>query len=1291
MDMYNPPTILDDSDRCDFFVQDNSNCHDYFNDNLDGQVNQDLFNLDNNNLDDDEYTVSDGNSGNPNTFLMQWNCDGYFLHLDDVKLLIHDYDPCVVALVETHLKSHQTATLRSMNVYRKDEDLSDHENAKRGVLLAIRDDVFSEEIVIDSTIRLVVARVSFPRDLCVCCLYLPPGEALDEGELRDALRQIPRPFILCGDVNARSPLWGSDVTCPRGEILERLLEDFSLIPINDERPTHFSVAYGTYSNIDLTAVSNELAVLFDYEILSDLYNSDHYPIMLNLLSGSEVEGKLPRWNLGKADWDSYRAFIDLRVDLNPGQFVGYDLFLSLLNEAAESCIGATSSNSSRRPPLPWWGPEVKDAIQKRRRAHKNYDSDKSLEKLIELRRTRAKARFVQREAQKRSWQEYVNSLNCNTPPSEVWDKIRRLNGKVRHKRVSGLLGRDGTIVTDPKQKADLLASEFASNSSTEAYSQCFRRVKERAERRRIGFRGRDVSHSEVQFEMFELEEALGTCQGSSPGPDMIHYDMIKNLSLNAKTLLLRIFNDIWCSQSFPEQWREAIMIPILKPGKKPNSPNSYRPISLTNCMCKVMEKMVNKRLVWLLDRSNFFSSVQFGFRRKRGTSDLHVFMENRIRRGFRRRHHTVVVSLDLKKAYERVWRRHILDVLVGQNIRGNMYHFIEAFMRERRFRVLLGGHLSEWHSQENGVCQGSVLSVTLFLMAINGIVDCVDLPVEMCGYADDWYLIMSHSRMRTIEKRLQVALNRLQKWARRLGFEFSTEKTTAIHFCHKRPQNRPHVDPELKIGGEVIGMVNEMKILGVLFDRKLIWNKHIDDIAARAKRRLNLLRIVSSRKWGADEKTLLMMHQTLVMSILEYGVEVYSSASHTQLKKLDSVHNSGLRIAMGVFRTSNVDSIYALSGIRSLRLRRDERTLNHALKICCMRDHPLRNDLTLQVVGLSDRPRSFVERSRVLFARFNVDLASCRQFRIAKAPPWILSPLKFNVELSRFRKEDTAPIVFRQMARDLLREYRYYERIFTDGSVGEDRTGCAVVSGNQKDLFRLIDGASIFTAEKYAILKALESVKHSSKRRFLIVSDSLSVISSLRSMYSDDSLHNDVLELLHEIVGKEVVLLWVPSHVGIEGNTEADEHARHALTLGDVEEIGLGRDELRCLVRKGMMQVWKEEWDHSTSRLRRVKDDVRRWKSSDSFARRKQVVLARLRTGHTRLTHSYLMSRNSDPPQCGFCSDSSLTVDHLLFDCLELDQVRRDFGVSVLSLSNDSSQNEKLFNFLTSLDLFGEI
>ena len=85
--------------------------------------------------------------------------------------------------------------------------------------------------------------------------------------------------------------------------------------------------------------------------------------------------------------------------------------------------------------------------------------------------------------------------------------------------------------------------------------------------------------------------------------------MIKHLPSGAMQILLDILNDIWTHDNLPASWHQPNVVPLLKAGKNPTDPSSYRPIALTSCMCKIMERMVNSRLVWYLKRNKLISSA----------------------------------------------------------------------------------------------------------------------------------------------------------------------------------------------------------------------------------------------------------------------------------------------------------------------------------------------------------------------------------------------------------------------------------------------------------------------------------------------------------------------------------------------------------------------------------------------------------------------------------------------------------------------------------------------------------
>ena len=171
--------------------------------------------------------------------------------------------------------------------------------------------------------------------------------------------------------------------------------------------------------------------------------------------------------------------------------------------------------------------------------------------------------------------------------------------------------------------------------------------------------------------------------------------------------------------------------------------------------------------------------------------------------------------------------------------------------------------------------------------------------------------------MRTIQRHLQQCMNRIENWASHNGFKFSKSKTQCVHFCQLR---KVHNDPELYLYGSIIQVAKVLNFLGVLFDRKLSFIPYIKYLKAKCLKALNLLKVLSHTDWGADRTVLLLLYRSLIRSKLDYGSIVYGSARQSYISSLVTVHHQGLRLVLGAFRTSPVESLFVEAEEPSLYL-----------------------------------------------------------------------------------------------------------------------------------------------------------------------------------------------------------------------------------------------------------------------------------------------------------------------------------------------------------------------------------
>ena len=147
---------------------------------------------------------------------------------------------------------------------------------------------------------------------------------------------------------------------------------------------------------------------------------------------------------------------------------------------------------------------------------------------------------------------------------------------------------------------------------------------------------------------------------SAAGPDEVHYNFLTHLPESVLYVLLKVYNCIWESETFPPSWREAVVVPIAKAGEDPKNPTNDRPITLTSCLCKTKERMVNARLVWCLESEDHLSDVQCGFRKNRSSVDHLVRFESFVREAFIKKEHVVAIIFDLEKEYDTTWKHGIL-------------------------------------------------------------------------------------------------------------------------------------------------------------------------------------------------------------------------------------------------------------------------------------------------------------------------------------------------------------------------------------------------------------------------------------------------------------------------------------------------------------------------------------------------------------------------------------------------------------------------------------------------------
>ena len=305
-----------------------------------------------------------------------------------------------------------------------------------------------------------------------------------------------------------------------------------------------------------------------------------------------------------------------------------------------------------------------------------------------------------------------------------------------------------------------------------------------------------------------------------------------------------------------------------------------------------------------------------------------------------------------------------------------------------KFNVRVNSTYSEIQEQEMGVPQGSILSVTLFSIKINSLAKDLNDNIEGSLYVDDFLICYRGTNMNNIERQLQICLNKIEKWAMENEFKFSSSKTLGMHFCNKRGL---HPDPELKLYNSPINTISETKYLGLLFDSKLTFLPHIKMLKNKSLKAPNILKFVSSTDWGADRTFSLNLYRPLIRSTLDYGTIVYGSARPSYIKFLDTVHHQGLRLSLGEFRPSTVESLYVEANEPSLE---NILGMQYAIKLKAYPSNPAHdcvfNPLNEHVYDKQPNTiQPFGLRVDIHFENSDINLDDIAPIVIPENPPWL--------------------------------------------------------------------------------------------------------------------------------------------------------------------------------------------------------------------------------------------------------------------------------------------------------------
>ena len=1158
--------------------------------------------------------------------LIQYNIRGLNNNYTDIDILSHKYNPDIFCLQETHIKTN--SFIRKSNKY---EILNNwNTKATQGVAFLIKNYIKYKTINLQTNLQAIAIEFHCPTKINICNIYIHPNDNTTVQELEHLILQIPPPRIIVGDFNAHNKLWGSLKTNNRGKIIETLVLNNNIINLNRKVPTYYHPSSGTATNIDLAFCSPDLTLQLNWDTLDQL-QSDHLPIKISTAEKTNTQNITNPINYKKLDWKTFNNILSEKTIPDIDSQNVNDRINSLTEIITDTLLKShTPHSNSPRKLVPWWTKEINRLHNEKTKRLKKFNRHPTTVNREEFNTIKNQFRAEIKIEKQKHWEKFIEETNTSNPKI-FWKNIKKFKG-LRNNCSINSLKLNGTIIFDAQTISDTLANTFVGSQKDSDKRKKNNLLKPVKNLHTIESETKYTINNPITHIEY-LQALQHTKNDSAPGLDKINYQAIKNMPINYQQYLTDIYNEILQTGRYPSRWKTAKIIPILKKDKDSQEPNSYRPISLLSCLSKLLEKILARRITYWLTHENLLSKNQYGFKQGLSTIDALTRFHIDITTELSNKNHVDAIALDINKAFDCCWTESIISQLKKWGLNGNILNIISNFLEKRKFKILTQDLKSKTFNTIAGIPQGSPLSALLFIIAINNLSDTIgSVPhINHILFADDIIIYCAYKKKRS--NNIQKTLNKITLWSKKYGFNIAPTKSQQIHFCKFKDCTRK----VYKINDLPIESQDNIKYLGVIFDQKLNFMPHIEYIKNKNIQNLNILKILGNPNTGIKADLLIKISNAIIRSSLEYGSQIYSSASKTNLKKINPPYNAAIRISLGAMSTSPIEKIHKIAGTMTMSDRIDLQNCKYLIKVMYNQNHPNHKSLITHTQHINKKltglQKSFFNNVSQ-YANFINQAENYYDQPIN--PPWTKTQ-QTNTQLNEKIKKHNQPELQKQATLELLSKYVEYKKIYTDGSKSACATGFGVFS---KDLSleistKINNISSIFTAEAKAIAKALEYIEINKleNQKIAVLSDSLSVISAIGNHYNKIHIINSIKSYLQ--YQPHTILIWIPSHVGIEGNERADALAKKALTDPNNTDIYIEDSDLTKVL---------------TDKFKNPNQLVK------NLSRKEETLLHNVYIGHHALTHSYLVNRM---PQRG-CNECQVALDmqHLLLDC-ENDKKRK--------------------------------
>ena len=543
-----------------------------------------------------------------------------------------------------------------------------------------------------------------------------------------------------------------------------------------------------------------------------------------------------------------------------------------------------------KPPTPWLSNEIKEMMDYRDKLKALCNITSKTSDIAKYKEIRNKVSHSVKKAQKCHLTKTIDNNIKNS--KEFFNQLQK-NNIVTSKKNNN---------SECKHSATYLNQTFLKNNNAkeniELVNSEIQNILSGTDNLAPTFKFQEISINSVK-------KIIKSIKSKSAGVDDIGSYFVKLAADHIAAPLTNIINTSFNHRKFPERWKRAIVRPIPKTNT-PILPTDYRPISLLTVFSKITEKAAAFQIIEYLHSKSLQDPHQSAYRRNHSTTTALLKISDDIYNALDDGELTLLVLLDYSKAFDTINHRILFAKLKALGFTFEAVSWIVGYLTDRKQMVKTQSDESGWESIQYGVPQGSVLGPLLFSLVINDISKCIKYG-NYHLYADDTQ-IYYHFKLNKFNETIRNANNDLEnigKYSESNCLNINAGKSKYIIIgSNKNLQELTKLETEqLEINGNIIESDSEAKNLGVIFDEKFTWEKHVRVLIQRAYGKLR--QFYNLRK-SLSVKTKTRLVETYVLSQLNYCDIVTQGITLALKARIQRVQNSCIRYIFGLRKYEHI-------------------------------------------------------------------------------------------------------------------------------------------------------------------------------------------------------------------------------------------------------------------------------------------------------------------------------------------------------------------------------------------------